>query len=49
MCFRSAPNVLLIMTDDEGFGAPSTFGGVIPTPTLDRLTIKLTPELPATP
>ncbi|MBS1957535.1 MAG: arylsulfatase [Cyanobacteria bacterium SZAS-4] len=32
-----APNVLLIMTDDVGFGAPSTFGGVIPTPTLDRI------------
>ncbi len=32
-----APNVLLIMTDDQGFGAPSTFGGVIPTPTMDRL------------
>jgi arylsulfatase A-like enzyme len=32
-----APNILLIMTDDVGFGAPSTFGGVIPTPTLDRL------------
>ena len=25
------------MTDDCGFGAPSTFGGVIPTPALDRL------------
>ena len=25
-----APNVLLIMTDDVGFGAPSTFGGVVP-------------------
>jgi arylsulfatase len=34
---QGAPNVLLIMTDDCGFGAPSTFGGVIPTPTLDRL------------
>jgi arylsulfatase len=33
----SAPNVLLIMIDDEGFGAPSTFGGVIPTPSLDKL------------
>jgi arylsulfatase A-like enzyme len=33
----TAPNVLLIMTDDVGFGAPSTFGGTIPTPTLDRL------------
>ena len=32
-----APNVLLIMTDDVGFGAASTFGGPIPTPTLDRL------------
>src|SRR5919198_5601072 len=29
---RSAPNVLLIITDDAGFGVPSTFGGVIPTP-----------------
>ncbi len=27
---KGAPNVLLIMTDDQGFGAPSTFGGVIP-------------------
>jgi arylsulfatase len=34
---KGAPNVLLIMIDDEGFGAPSTFGGVIPTPTLDRI------------
>src|SRR5262245_48355668 len=32
-----APNVLLIITDEVGFGAPSTFGGVIPTPTLDRI------------
>jgi arylsulfatase len=32
-----APNVLLIITDDVGFGAPSTFGGVIPTPSLDRI------------
>lgn len=34
---KSAPNVLVIMTDDVGFGAPSTFGGVIPTPALGRL------------
>lgn len=34
---KGAPNVLLIMTDDCGFGAPSTFGGVIPTPSLDRI------------
>jgi arylsulfatase A-like enzyme len=34
---KGAPNILLIMTDDVGFGAPSTFGGVIPTPALDRV------------
>jgi arylsulfatase len=34
---KGAPNILLIMTDDTGFGAPSTFGGVIPTPNLDRI------------
>lgn len=34
---KGAPNVLLIMTDDVGFSAPSTFGGVIPTPTLDNV------------
>jgi arylsulfatase A-like enzyme len=34
---KKAPNVLLIMTDDSGFGAPSTFGGVVPTPALDRI------------
>ena len=34
---KGAPNVLLIMTDDAGFAAPSTFGGVIPTPALDRI------------
>jgi arylsulfatase A-like enzyme len=34
---KAAPNVLLIITDDAGFGVPSTFGGVIPTPTMDRV------------
>jgi len=34
---KQAPNILLIMTDDAGFGVPSTFGGVIPTPTMDRI------------
>src|SRR5262244_2015426 len=28
---KGAPNVLLIMTDDAGYGVSSTFGGVIPT------------------
>src|SRR5271169_3577404 len=34
---KGAPNVLLIMTDDVGYSAPSTFGGVIPTPAMDRI------------
>ena len=34
---EGAPNVLLIITDDAGFGVPSTFGGVIPTPAMDRV------------
>jgi arylsulfatase A-like enzyme len=34
---KGAPNVLLIMTDDAGFGVAGTFGGVIPTPALDRV------------
>jgi arylsulfatase A-like enzyme len=34
---KGAPNILLIMTDDAGFAVPSTFGGVIPTPALDRI------------
>ena len=34
---QGAPNILVILTDDVGFGAPSTFGGVIPTPALDRI------------
>ncbi|MCB2023119.1 MAG: sulfatase-like hydrolase/transferase, partial [Burkholderiaceae bacterium] len=34
---KGAPNVLYIMTDDAGFGVPSTFGGVIPTPNMDRI------------
>ena len=34
---KGAPNVLLIMTDDQGYGISSTFGSVIPTPALDRV------------
>ncbi len=34
---KGAPNILLIMTDDQGYGISSTFGGVIPTPALDRV------------
>jgi len=32
-----APNVVIVLIDDLGFGAPSTFGGPIRTPTLDAL------------
>lgn len=34
---KGAPNVLLIMTDDAGYGVSGTFGGVIPTPVMDRV------------
>ena len=34
---KGAPNVLLILLDDAGYGSNSTFGGVIPTPTLDKI------------
>jgi arylsulfatase len=32
-----APNVVIVLIDDVGFGGPSTFGGPIQTPTMDRL------------
>jgi arylsulfatase len=34
---KGAPNVLLILTDDQGYGVSGTFGGVIPTPALERI------------
>src|ERR1700730_1763261 len=34
---KGAPNILLIMTDDQGYGVSGSFGGVIPTPALDRV------------
>lgn len=34
---KQAPNILLVITDDSGFGVPSTFGGVVPTPAMDRV------------
>jgi arylsulfatase A-like enzyme len=34
---KGAPNILLIMTDDAGYGVSGTFGGVIPTPAMDRI------------
>jgi hypothetical protein len=32
-----APNILIILMDDVGPGTPSTYGGEINTPTLDRV------------
>src|SRR5215472_11358841 len=32
-----APNVLLILIDDAGYGANSVFGGIVPTPGLEKL------------
>ena len=32
-----APNVVIVLIDDMGFGQPSTFGGAVAMPTLDRL------------
>jgi arylsulfatase len=34
---EGAPNVVIIMLDDLGFGHPGTFGGPVPTPALDKL------------
>lgn len=34
---KKAPNVVIVLIDDIGFGGPSTFGGPIQTPTLDAL------------
>ncbi len=34
---EGAPNILLIMPDDVGFGAPTAFGGPVPTEAYDRL------------
>jgi len=34
---EGAPNVLIVLIDDAGFGGPTTFGGAIDTPTLTRV------------
>ena len=36
-CRKAAPNVLIVLIDDAGFGVPDTFGGFAHTPTLSRL------------
>jgi thiol-disulfide isomerase/thioredoxin len=34
---EGAPNVVVILLDDVGFGQPGTFGGPVPTPKIDQL------------
>ncbi len=34
---EGAPNIVIVLIDDIGFGATTTFGGAIETPTFDRL------------
>src|SRR5205085_12294418 len=34
---KGAPNIVLILLDDAGFGQFSTFGGGVPSPTMDKL------------
>ena len=34
---KGAPNVVLVLIDDMGFGQPAAFGGAIAMPTLDRI------------
>ena len=34
---EDTPNIVVIMNDDVGYGAPDTFGGPIHTPTLSKI------------
>jgi arylsulfatase len=34
---EDAPNIVIILIDDAGYGQMGTFGGAIPTPTMDRV------------
>ena len=36
---EGAPNILLLLVDDLGFGGTSIFGGLVPTPNIDRLSL----------
>jgi len=37
---KGAPNVVLILLDDTGFGQYATFGGAVPSPTIDKLAVE---------
>jgi len=44
---KGAPNILLIMTDDQGYGVSGTFGGIVPTPAMVPSNNKpLEPDVP---
>ena len=45
---EGAPNVLLVLIDDAGFGNPSTFGGPIETPTMTRVAEAASPTTTST-
>ena len=34
---KDAPNILIVLLDDVGFGLPDTYGGPVHTPTLSRI------------
>ena len=44
-----APNVLLILVDDAGFGQFGTFGGAVPTPAADNLAARAAATTASTP
>jgi|GEM_PF-3829839 len=41
-----APNVVVVLLDDVGFGAQGTFGGPVPTPVLDRIAATVSDSRP---
>ena len=46
---EDAPNILIVLLDDVGFGVSETFGGEVHTPTLARLARKASPTTGSTP
>ena len=45
---EGAPNVLLVLIDDAGFGNPSTFGGPVSTPAMTRVAERASPTTAST-
>ena len=46
---EKAPNVLVMMIDDAGFGASSAFGGPCSTPNAERLAARACASIASTP